>query len=169
MGRSTGLGLFCARTETEGKGAGYNLLCSPEVPGTGGLRIAQQYPSFNSGQRRWQLLHTRFMMLCEISEAIDMVLSDPVKVNKDSSVCLLHTTKAHLPSFSLCVVCEPFPISLSLTKKSSQWSCHMCSRVVVVCQISPSEVSISQFLLLSGCHPSFRRDSRQVHCTYDNL
>ncbi len=35
MGGSTGLGLFCARTETEGKGVGY-LLISPEVPGTGG-------------------------------------------------------------------------------------------------------------------------------------
>ena len=93
-------------------------------------------------------------MQCEISEAIDMVLSDPVKVNKDSSFYLLHTTKAHLPAFSLCVVCEPFPFSLSLTEKSGQWSCHMCSRVVVVCQILLSEVSISQFLLLSGCHPS---------------
>ena len=45
----------------------------------------------------------------------------------------------------------------------------MCSRVVVVCQISPSEVSISQFLLLSGCDPSLRRDSRQVHCTSNSV
>ena len=47
MGRST---------ETEGKGAGC-LLSSPEVPGTGSLRIAQR---FNSGQRRWQLLHIEY-------------------------------------------------------------------------------------------------------------
>ena len=34
MGTQQVSGLFCARTETEGKEAGY-LFCSPEVPGTG--------------------------------------------------------------------------------------------------------------------------------------
>ena len=37
MGAQQVSGLICARTETEGKGAGY-LRCSPEVFGTGGLR-----------------------------------------------------------------------------------------------------------------------------------
>ena len=38
MGTQQVSGVICARTETEGKGAGY-LFCSPEVPGTGGLRF----------------------------------------------------------------------------------------------------------------------------------
>jgi len=38
MGTQQVSGVICARTETEGKGAGY-LFCSPEVPGAGGLRM----------------------------------------------------------------------------------------------------------------------------------
>ena len=43
MGTQQVSGLFCARTEIEGKGAGY-LSCSPEVPGTGGLRMLSNNP-----------------------------------------------------------------------------------------------------------------------------
>ena len=45
MGTQQVSGLFCARTETEGKGAGY-LFCSPEVPGTGGLRMLNNNPLY---------------------------------------------------------------------------------------------------------------------------
>ena len=58
-------------------------------------------------------------MQCEISEAIGMALSDPVKVNRDPSVCLLHTTnliKAHLQAF----LCVNTPISLSIPDRE-EW------------------------------------------------
>ena len=55
MGTQQVSGLFCARTETEGKGAGY-LFCSPEVSGTGGLRMLSNN---TFGEWRWALLHTR--------------------------------------------------------------------------------------------------------------
>ena len=72
MGTQQVSGLFFARTETEGKGAGY-LFCSPEVPGTGGLRMLSNNPLLldnGGGSSCIQgILNTK------LAETIDMVLS----------------------------------------------------------------------------------------------
>ena len=83
MGTQQVSGLFCARTETEGKRAGY-LFCSPEVPGTGGLRMLSNNPLLldnGGGSSCIQgILNTK------LAETLDMVLSDLVNFDKDSSV-----------------------------------------------------------------------------------
>ena len=113
MGTQQVSGLFYARTETEGKGAGY-LFCSPEVPGTGGLRML----SSTFGQwRRSSCIQGILNM--KLAKTIDMVLSDLVKFDKDSSVC----------SPCLCVrVLTPIPAACD--QKSVQWNCSSCSRVM---------------------------------------
>ena len=116
MGTQQVSGLFCVRTETEGKGAGY-LFCSPEVPGTGGLRMLSNNPLLldnGGGSSCIQgILNTK------LAETIDMVLSDLVNFDKDSSVC----------SPCLCV-CVLTPIPTACDQKSAQWNCSSCFRVM---------------------------------------
>ena len=116
MGTQQVSGLFCARTETEGKGAGY-LYCSPEVPGTGELRMLSNNPLLldnGGGSSCIQgILNMKF------AETIDMVLSDLVNFKKDSSVC----------SPCLCVHVST-PIPAACDQKSAQWNCSSCSRVM---------------------------------------
>ena len=84
MGTQQVSGLICARTETEGKGAEY-LLCSSEVPGTGGLRMLSNTPLclhiVGGSSCIQEVLNTK------LAKTVVMVPSDLVNFDKDSSVC----------------------------------------------------------------------------------
>ena len=85
MGTQQVSGLFCACTETEGKGAGY-LLCSPEVPGAGGLRMLSNnlLPLDNGGGSSC----IQEVLNRKLAETIVMVLSDLCEL-RQRLVCLL--------------------------------------------------------------------------------
>ena len=103
-------------------------------------------------------------MQCEISEAIDMVFSDPVKVNKDSypsTYCIQQRLTCQL--FSLCVVCEPFPFSLSADQPMELSQVLQGSGRVLNIAVRGLHIAALRMSSLTQC------DSRQVHCTYDNL
>ena len=147
MGTQQVSGLFCARTETEGKGAGY-LFCSPEVPGTGGLRMLSNNPLLldnGGGSSCIQgILNTK------LAETIDMVLSDLVNFDKDSSVC----------SPCLCVRVST-PIPAACDQKSAQWNCSSCSRVMAYESCHSVWGLISLLLALSRV---FSLCARQLAC-----
>ena len=86
MGTQLVSGLFCARTEIEGKGAEY-LFCSPEVPGTGGLRMLSNNPLLLDNGGGSSCIHE--VLNRKLAKTIAMVLSDLVNFDKDSSVCCL--------------------------------------------------------------------------------
>ena len=75
----------CARSCTEGKGAGY-LFYSPEVPGTGGLRMFSNNSLLLDNGGRSSCMQKILTM--KLAKTIDLVLSDLVNFEKDSSVCL---------------------------------------------------------------------------------
>ena len=122
MGTQQVSGLFFARTETEGKGAGY-LFCSPEVPGTGGLRMLSNNPLLlDNGGGSSCIQGT---LNTKLAETIDMVLSDLVNFDKASSVCHVCVYVCQLPS--LLHVTRRVPngtVVLSCSRVMAYESCH---------------------------------------------
>ena len=84
MGTQQVLGLFCARTKTEGKGPEY-LLCASEVTGTGGLRMLSntRLHLYNVGGSSC----IQEVLNMKLAETIVMVPSDLVNFDTDLSVC----------------------------------------------------------------------------------
>ena len=102
MGTQQVSGVICARTETEGKGAGY-LFCSPEVPGAGGLRMLNNNTlTLDNGGgssctqvhitgRTRELSHDRFCL--HYWYDLTRTLSSDLTVYCNSQSSLLHGTK----------------------------------------------------------------------------